>query len=260
MKQYTVSGCIVTHNNMKTIKATLESLFFNTKGVDFKLFIVDNSSTDGTVDFIRKNFCNENIEIIETGTNYGFGAGHNVVLDKLHSKYHVIINPDIILTSDVLAVMTEYLDNNEDIGLLSPRICFPDGREQILGKRNPKLKYLIASRFRNETSPGRTLRKYAMLDQDLTKPIDIENATGCFMMIKTELFKAIGGFDENYFMYFEDCDLTRTVKKQARTVYYPQAVISHVWGRESKKNFKLKIIQIKSMLYYFWKWKLESHD
>lgn len=255
MKQYTVSGCIVTHNNMVTIKDTLDSLFDMTKGVDFKLFIADNLSTDGTIDFIRENYSGKNIEIIETGTNKGFGSGHNEVLNRIDSKYHVIINPDIILTQDVVTIMADYMDGHDDIGLLSPKICFPDGREQILGKKNPKIKYLAASRMRNEKSPGKLLREYAMLDRDLTEPVDIENATGCFMMIKTELFKKIGGFDEKYFMYFEDCDLTRTVKKSARAVFYPAAVVCHVWGRESKKNFKLTLIQIKSMLYYFWKWK-----
>jgi GT2 family glycosyltransferase len=255
MKQYSVSGCIVTHNNIKTIKDTIESLLDMTQGVSFKLFIVDNLSTDGTVEEIRRNFSNRNIEIIETGTNNGFGSGHNTVLDMLDSKYHVIINPDILIKQDTVTIMTDYMDEHEDIGLLSPKICFPDGRDQILGKRNPKLKYLAASRIRNEGAPSALLREYAMLDTDLSKPVDIENATGCFMMIRTELFKKIGGFDKKFFMYFEDCDLTRTVRKTARTVYYPEAVVYHVWGRESKKNFKLTLIQIKSMLYYFWKWK-----
>lgn len=255
MKQYSVSGCIVTHNNIRTIKETIDSLLCMTQGVSFKLFVVDNLSTDGTVEEIRKNFSERNIEIIETGINNGFGSGHNIILDMLDSKYHVIINPDILLRQDAITAMADYMDKHDDIGLLSPRICFPDGRDQILGKRNPKLKYLAASRIRNEKTPSALLREYAMLDADLSMPLDIENATGCFMIIRTELFKRIGGFDKKYFMYFEDCDLTRTVRKTARTVYFPQAVVYHVWGRESKKDFKLMLIQIKSMLYYFWKWK-----
>ena len=83
---------------------------------------------------------------------------------------------------------------------------------------------------------------------------DIENATGCFMFIRTELFREIGGFDKRYFMYFEDCDLTREVNARSRTVYYPGATVYHEWGRESKKNFRLKLIQINSMLRYYSKW------
>ena len=146
------------------------------------------------------------------------------------------------------------MEEHPEIGLLSPKICFPDGRSQILGKRNPKIKYLIASRMRDEANPSPELREYAMLDEDLSVPCEIENATGCFMMFRTDLFKKIGGFDKRYFMYFEDCDITRTVRKYAKAVFYPEAVVYHVWGRESKKNFKLMLVQISSMFKYFIKW------
>ncbi|MCR5484119.1 MAG: glycosyltransferase family 2 protein [Clostridiales bacterium] len=251
-----VTGCIVTHNNKRTIVNTIKTLTECTKGVSFRLFIVDNSSTDGTPELIKKNFGElDNIEIILTGTNEGFGAGHNFVIDRLDSEFHVIINPDVILRDDIITKMADYMSKDPDIGLLSPRVCFPDGRDQILGKRDPKLKYLIASRLRNEKKPSKALRQYAMLDDDLSKPCDIENATGCFMMLRTELFKEIGGFDQKYFMYFEDCDITRTVRKTHRAVYYPDTIIYHVWGHESKKNMKLMLVQIRSMFYYFFKWR-----
>ena len=94
-----------------------------------------------------------------------------------------------------------------------------------------------------------------MLDADLSVPCDIENATGCFMLLRTDLFKRIGGFDTHYFLYFEDSDLTRAVRQTSRAVYYPDACVYHVWGRESKKNSRLRRIQIQSMLYYFRKWR-----
>ena len=176
-------------------------------------------------------------------------------MDRLNSKYHAIINPDISIEDDVIHKLSIFMDENEDIGLASPRICFPEGREQILGKRNPSPKYLIASRLRKDEKPSALLREYAMLDADITRPFDIENATGCFMFIRTDLFKQLGGFDEKYFMYFEDADLTRAVRKSKRAVFYPDAVVLHVWGRESKKNMKLMLVQIKSMFHYFSKWK-----
>ena len=70
-----------------------------------------------------------------------------------------------------------------------------------------------------------------MLDEDYTKPFDIENASGCFFMIRTELFRKIGGFDEGYFLYFEDSDITRTVRKYARVVFDPSVVVYHEWER-----------------------------
>lgn len=256
MADCSVTGCIVTHNNMRTIETTLKTLLDNTQGVDFHLYIVDNLSTDGTPDFIRQTYGGDaRVEILETHANNGFGAGHNYVLNRLHSEYHVIINPDIILKDDAVTAMAQYMKAHPDIGLLSPRIRFPDGRDQVLGKRNPCVRYLAASRLRGSGEPGKTLREYAMLDCDLSEPCDIENATGCFMMLQTALFQKVGGFDPHYFMYFEDCDLTRTVRLTHRAVYFPDACVYHVWGRESKKNSKLRMIQIRSMLYYFRKWR-----
>ena len=250
----TVTGCIVTYNNIATIDNAVGSLLKCTEG-PFRLYVVDNGSTDGTIEHIEKNY--PEVTLIRSGGNIGFGKGHNLILDKLDSDYHVIINPDIIVKDDVIAKLVDFLESNKDIGMASPEIRFPDGRLQILGKRTPCLKYLVASRLRGSGEPSSILREYAMLDCDLSKPIDIENATGCFMFIRTKLFKEIGGFDKRYFMYFEDSDLTREVNSRCRTVYYPGATVYHEWGRESKKNFKLKLVQINSMLNFFAKWGLK---
>lgn len=247
-----VTGCIVTYNNISTINDTLKSLFEFTADIDFKLYIVDNGSSDGTVEFIKKNY--PQAEIIVAEKNLGFGAGHNKVISMINSKYHVVINPDIVFVENTVKKMTDYLEKHDEIGLLSPKICFPNGNSQILGKRNPKLKYLVASRLRGD-SPGKLLREYAMLDENLDEPVEIENATGCFMIFRTSVLKKINGFDERYFMYFEDSDITREINKISKAVYYPDAVINHVWGRESKRNLKLMLIHIQSMLKYFVKWK-----
>lgn len=247
-----VTGCIVTYNNMKTIKKAVDTILEYTDE-NFRLYVVDNNSTDGTPKFIRENY--PEVCVIETGTNSGFGAGHNIVLPMLSSEYHIVINPDIVINENAIEKIVDFMDANPDIGLLSPKICFPDGREQILGKRNPRLKYLIASRMRDEENPSKLLREYAMKDCDLSDVTDIENTTGCFMVFRTSVFKELKGFDEGYFMYFEDADIARRAKEISRVVYYPHATILHEWGRESKRNFKLMLIHIQSMFRYFFKWK-----
>ena len=247
-----VTGSIVTYNNISTIAKTLETLFGETKDIDFKLYVLDNGSSDGTPEYIEKNY--PDVTVIRSGKNVGFGAGHNIIINQVESKYHAVINPDIVLTQNAVKKMADYMDENPDIGLLSPRICFPDGRDQILGKRNPHLKYLVASRLRGD-EPSKLLKEYAMLDCDLSKPTEIENATGCFMFIRTDVLKSIGGFDDGFFMYFEDADLARRINEISKCVYYPDAVVNHVWGRDSKRNFKLMLVHINSMLRYFRKWK-----
>lgn len=247
----TVTGCIVTYNNIATIDKAVSSLLKCT-AADFRLFIVDNGSTDGTPEHIEKNY--PEVTVIRSGGNIGFGAGHNFIMDRLDSDYHVIINPDISVRDDIISKLASYLDENPEVGLVSPEIRFPDGRLQILGKKNPRLRYLAASRLRGSGEPGDTLREYAMLDEDYSKPFEIENATGCFVFIRTELFKKLGGFDKRYFMYFEDCDLSREMNRISKVVYYPGATVYHEWGRESKRNLKLTLIHLTSMMKYFMKW------
>ena len=173
-----ITGCIVTYNNMRTIDKAISTVLEHAK-CDFTLYAEKYPE----------------VIVIETGKNIGFGAGHNFIMDKLDSDYHVIINPDIIIRDDIFNDMAKYLDNHEDCGMLSPRILFPDGRPQILGKKIPLPHYLVASRLRGK-KPGKILSDYAMLNCDMSQPVQIQNATGCFMFIRTSLFKSLGGFDE----------------------------------------------------------------
>ena len=254
MTNYTVTGSIVLHNNAGTIENTLRTLKEYTLGVPFQLFLIDCASSDDSMALAKEAF--PGAIKLPNEKNIGFGAGHNLALPLLRSKYHAIINPDVLLDSDAITTMAKYMDEHPDVVLLSPRIVFPEtGRDQILGKRNPTVRYLIASRMREE-EPSDLLREYAMLDADRDAPFEIENATGCFMLVRTEAFRAVGGFDERYFLYFEDCDLTRSLGKLGKTLYYPGAVVQHVWGRESKKNAWLTLVQIHSMVKYFRKWRL----
>ena len=252
MKDYTVSGCIVTFNNKDKIAPTIESVLEQTQGVPFTLYVVDNASTDGTAQYIKERF--PSVVVIESEKNSGFGAGHNKVLPFLQSKYHVVINPDILLKDDVITELCDYADAHETVGLLSPQIRFEDGRVQQLGKRNPTVRYLGTHWFHKGDEPNKLMTEYCMLDMPQDKPFPITNATGCFMFFRTAAFLALGGFDERFFMYLEDCDIARRAAEQCEVLHYPMASVYHLWERGSKKSKKLLLIHVKSILLYFLKW------
>ncbi len=252
-----VSACIVTYNNEDKIYDAVRSMLDNVKAKDFTLYIVDNGSSDNTLSIIKSSFGDDpRVFLMETYANDGFGAGHNKVIPLLNSKYHCVVNPDIILDSDVVSMMAGYMDTHADVVQLSPRIQFPDGTDQVLGKRIPHLPYLLISHFRDKNgAPNVVMRHYAMLGKyDRGLPFKIRNATGCFMLFRTDVFKELGGFDPRYFMYFEDCDITREMNKKGTVLFYPEAVVYHAWERGSSSNKKLKIIHIQSMLKYYVKW------
>jgi len=255
MEEIRVTGCIVTYNNIHTIEDTVSSVLAQTTGLAFQLYIVDNHSADGTAQFVRERF--PEIILLEREENAGFGAGHNVLLPLLKSDYHVIINPDVLLRENAVGEITAFLQQNADIGMVSPKILdLQSGKEQVLGKRDPTLPFLLASRLRSRHKPpGWLMRKYAMRDRPPDEVYDIENASGCFFVIRTALFQKIGGFDEHFFLYFEDSDLTRRVRAEQRAVYYPQAAVYHKWNRGSARELPLMWIHLKSMLHYFNKWR-----
>ncbi len=250
MSTVKLSMCIVTHNSEDIICNTINKIIDAAADFDFKFYISDNCSTDNTVSVIKEKF--PQVIVIENKENPGFGAGHNKVLPLLESKYHFIINPDILTNEDTFRVIVDFMENNNDVGMLCPLIMNDNGTEQILPKRNPKYKYLISRRikiFKN------TEAEYTRRFEKLDEVTDIDFCTGCFMAIRTELFKKLGGFDDSFFMYFEDADLSRRVKQTSRVVMYRKAQVIHKWERASAKSLKFLMIQIKSMNIYFKKWK-----
>jgi len=248
-----VSGCIVTYNNKEDVEICIDSILKYTMGVDLKLYVSDNLSTDLTATNIKEKF--KDVTVIINNENNGFGAGHNVVIDKLDSKYHVIINPDIIIDNDVILELVNYMETNPSVGMITPKILNIDGSEQYLPKLRPRFKYLLGGRI-NALKHYRS--EYTMQDVEITKPVEIDFCTGCFMVIRTDLFKKIRGFDDRYFMYFEDADLTREVKKSMKVIFYPYAHVYHKWSRASSKKIKYFIIQVQSMFRYYKKWHMNT--
>ena len=234
-------------NCRKAIKSILEY----TKDVELTLYVVDNNSGDGLLGKLIEEF--PEITAIQNPDNKGFGHGHNAVLPLLESDYHAVVNPDILIDRDVLSELCGYLAENPDIGLVTPKIMFPGGEDQQLPKRDPSFLALFGRHmFKKKLKP--VVEHYQMLDEDLSKPIDIEFATGCFFVIKTEIFKQLNGFDERWFMYFEDMDITRRARAVERAVYYPHTYVYHAWERSSSHKPKFFVILVLGMFKYFGKW------
>lgn len=248
------SLCIVTYNNRDNICTAVGSVLEKTKGTELQIYICDNASTDGTPDMIEREF--PQVKVIRSGENKGFGAGHNLILDMLDSDIHFIVNPDIMLTGDTVTQMCGFMEDNPDIVMAVPKLLYENGEEQFTPKLAPKLKYMVGGRFERFGGVFRKWRReYTLADRNVTEVTDVGFCSGCFIVIRTDIFKKLGGFDERYFLYNEDADLTRMAQKYGRTVYTPQFSVIHLWERAYMKSHKYFIIQIDSMFKYFWKWR-----
>jgi GT2 family glycosyltransferase len=248
-----ISLSIVTYNNEAIIEKTIEILISHLENkLSYVLFVIDNNSKDDTVKKVQS--CNGNIVLIRNNKNLGFGAGHNIILDKIDSKYHIVINPDITIVNDVISEMYEYMENNKEIGLLTPLVKHPDGDIQYLCKRNPT----VTDLFIRLVLPNNFKKRqdyFTMKETGYDKPFEVEYATGCFMFFRTEIFKQLKGFDEHIFLYLEDADITRRVNQISKTIFYPYNYVIHDWQRGAHKNLKLMWINVKSAIWYFWKWR-----
>lgn len=242
-----VSASIVTYNDAARAPITVESVINNTKKYPLNLYVIDNASTDDTVSLIEKS---EQVVVLKNDKNLGFGAAHNAVLSQKMGKYHFVINPDITVDSDVISNMVDYLEANPDVVMAMPKILNQDGTEQKLPKEFPTFKRLFLGRLSDKVRS-----EYVWAARDITEPCDIDFCTGCFFCIRGDVFKKLLGFDERYFMYLEDADLTLKAKKAGRVVMLPQFGVTHVWERESSKSLKYLFIHIVSCFKFLIKWR-----
>lgn len=250
MDGISVTACIVTYNNVSCIKECIESVLKETKIENFKLIISDNCSVDGTVQLIRSTF--PEVTVIENEYNGGFGYGHNKVLGELDSKYHLVINPDIVLGEDVISKLVSFMEKHDEVGMITPRILNRDGTEQYLPKRDPSIRYVIVSKFK----PFRYFRdEYTRKMENLKVATEVDSCTGCFFMIRTQLFQQLKGFDDKFFMYYEDADLSRRARAYQKLIFYPESYVFHDWKRDNIRSVNGIVSFLKSMLIYFKKWK-----
>lgn len=257
-----VSIVIVTYNNADSIQACLSSLLKSFNGLPYvvDLTIVDNLSTDATVDII-KNYQKQiayQFKLIENPVNLGFGSAHNMVMPEITSKYHIICNPDLFVTPNTIQLLADHMDEHPDIGIICPKLLNSDGSLQANNHRYPTLLDLalrrLAPRFLKKILKHR-MDAYIMLDKDYDCVYEVPFLSGAFMFCRTDLLKKVGGFDERYFLYFEDADLCRKIQEAGyKTVYFPDAQVTHEWERAAYKSWRITWIMFISALKYFHKW------
>jgi GT2 family glycosyltransferase len=202
------------------------------------------------------------VRYIAMPDNRGFGAGHNRVLKDLDSDYHLILNPDVELDGGALLVGLSRMEEDGTIALLSPGVTADTGVQEFLCKHYPSVLVLFLRAF----APAfvrrffrERLGRYQMEEECSSgQEVDITLASGCFMLVPTAALRAMGGFDEAYFLYFEDFDLSLRLGEQGRLVFNPLMRIVHHGGYAAEKGMLHVRYFIRSGFRFFrshgWRW------
>ena len=192
--------------------------------------------------------------------NLGYGCAANKLISSIGdmSKYVGVLNTDITWPAGCFEVIIEWMNLHPDVALVAPQILNERGEHQKLCKRNPTLLALISRRFFIAKFKPNWLKRYdywyAMWDKDYMTVFEVPYLSGCCMVMRCDNFFAIGGFDERFFLYFEDADITRRLSVKGKCVHLPFASVTHGWGRGSYKSISLTFVNIVSAGRYFLKW------
>ncbi len=249
-----VTASIVLFNTpIETIGRLLDCLILS--GVCNDIYIVDHSPIP--ID-LSSYYGVNNLHIILNG-NVGFGGGHNIVLNMITgtSDFHFILNPDIYFEPSMLSIMLDRIEGDERVGLLIPKILFPNGRLQYSCRLLPSPLNLFIRRF-NLFFPRSIVERvdhhYELRDTNYDGEMNPPVLSGCFLLARMTTLKQVNFFDERFFMYLEDVDLCRRMHGISKTIFYPDAVVYHEHAKSSFQNIKMLTFHILSTIKYFNKW------
>lgn len=253
-----VTVAIVTYCSKSELPACLDSLLAS--DVPVKVVVIDNGSTDGTLELAQVYACRHpNVLAVGSGGNIGLAAGNNVVIPYIESEYTLMLNPDTIVRPDTLSTLVRIMENDKEIGVIGPKCVYENGSPHTSYHRRWNYWHLFIWRVIPYSVTRRLYDRYARY-----REINVDFVSGACLLVRSALFKEVGGYDPAYFLTVEDvCDLCRRIKRLGfRILFTPKAQITHLCGRSGAQVPYLSTLEAyKGDVYHFVKYhgKLGGH-
>lgn len=250
MRKLTVS--IVTHRSPAgRLRTALECVA--RCGEVYRVYVIDNSPDDSLRQAVEglKRVTYRHV------ANDGFGAGHNVAIREAladGADFHLVMNDDVRWEGDVLTPLMDRMEKDSKIGMIMPKVFYPDGALQYTARMLPTPLDVFAKRFLPEALVKRRVDRYLLADADHDREFESPYLLGSFLLFRGEALREANGFDERFFMYPEDIDITRRVHERWRTLYWPGVNIIHDHAAASRKSWRMLKIHVVNMIRYFNKW------
>jgi GT2 family glycosyltransferase len=229
-----------------------------------KIYLLDNTEPDyrktetaQQKETLAARFGSDKLRYMAMEKNLGYGRAHNIALREsayYRTEFHLVINSDIRVKAEDIDAMHDWMLAHHEVGQLMPKVIYPDGTQQYLAKRLPTPLDVFGRRFLPACLMTRRNKRYELRDMDLSRPVNAPYLSGCFMFLRTQAAVEAGLFDERFFMYMEDVDITRRLHSKYKTLFYPSVSIYHRFSRLSYHNWQLSLAHMISVVKYFNKW------
>jgi GT2 family glycosyltransferase len=235
---------VVSYNTCKLLQDCLSSAQQGIahSGLSAQLWVVDNASSDGSADMVRRRF--PSVELVAHGQNLGFAKANNAALEAMgprleaRSKYVLFLNPDTRVVGDALGVMTRFLNENPDVGAVGAKLVHDDGGFQHSAFAFPGLAQIFLDFFpiHHRLVNSRLNGRYPQSLYETGEPFEVDHPLGAALMVRSEILTTLGGFDGRFFMYCEEIDLCRRIRSAGCRIYcVPAAVIVHLVGQSTRQ-------------------------
>lgn len=258
MKFMDLSVVTVTFNASEQIREQLKSVKDGCQNILFEQFVVDNGSTDNTIEIIEKEF--PQVKIIKMGYNAGFGAANNAAAKLATGKFLFFLNPDMRVDAGSLDKITEWMQNRPAVGLVSCKLINEHGQINLDAqpRRFPGLWDQLAIILKIPHLFPKILNNYLFKDFNPDAEQEVDSVRGSFMIMRREIYDKLGwAFDPRYFIWFEDVDICREVKRLGYKVMHTPIIscVDYVGQTFKKQPSALKQKWfLQSMIKYFKKW------
>ncbi|MFH0988004.1 MAG: glycosyltransferase family 2 protein [Parcubacteria group bacterium] len=261
-----LSIVILNYNSRGLVKNCIKSILESAINREYEIIVVDNNSRENIEQMLKENF--PRVKLICHQKNIGFGSGTNVGIREAVGQHVLVINPDIFVLPNAIAQLVDYAETNKGVGLVGPRLLNPDRTLQKNCYRWHRVWTPIFRRTFLEFLPlaKRELARFLMDDWDHASTREVDWIQGSCLLIPKKVLDTVGLFDERFFMYFEDTDLCRRIKRAGlKNVYLADAEVIHLHRRQSADGGLLRSLFNRltwihgvSWLKYMYKWRGEE--